>query len=203
MDRRINLRNLEARVTSGDLAIQVAALEDAKEMIETISNVAAQGFKYTENPLIYADRLSSMGQAIVPYLEALYATYELGQPKTILAILLLYLGKNTGLRVVINALCMQNPNHLLAAIRLANAGITEAVEPITSLMKEYAFTQPLEPAVGPKIGTLISALAKLGAGVPADVRDRLKAPDISEYIAAYLPDEWGRPTHNNGGQVTR
>lgn len=78
----IDIPDLEARLMSGDLEIQVTALERAKAIVEAVSKIAVEGFKYTNNPVIYADRLSALGRSIVPHLELLYTSYEKGEPRT-------------------------------------------------------------------------------------------------------------------------
>jgi hypothetical protein len=187
MDTKIDIQDMETRLTSGQLETQIAALKEAREVIESVSKIAVLGFKYTNNPTIYTDMLSPLGQAVVPYLESLYNTYKEGNPKTSIAILLLHMGNKAGLSEVLRALRIEDPNQFLAASTLANAGATDAIEPITNLLREYTFTQPLDNILGPKIGKLINSLTKLGAEIPEDVRKALTAPGVTKFVTAYVP----------------
>jgi hypothetical protein len=186
MGRRVDTQELEARLFSGNLGVQVAALKEARRTIEDISKAAVQGFGHTSNPLIYADALSALGQAIVPHVEELYDSYEKGESRTALAIMLLFLGNRAGVSDALGALSMENSNHLLAASKLANAGIREAVEPLTRLLRAYAFNEPMDNTYGPKIGTLIDSLTKLGVDIPSDIKERLTAPGVPRRVTVHV-----------------
>jgi hypothetical protein len=187
MDHAIDIAKIEAQLRTGDPGVQHDALVEISGATEGLLETAVQGFRYTSIPNIYAEHLAKFGSAIVPHVENLYRSYEHGRERTSLAILLLYFGDKSGLSDVMSALQIDNESQLLAAHKLASAGIVEAKEPITLLLREYLFGQPLTQASGPKIDSLLLALTNLGAEVPEDMTDRLSAPDCPKYIAAHLP----------------
>jgi hypothetical protein len=186
MGQQPDIQELEAHLMSGDLQFQVAALEQGKRIIDDLLKAALQGFKHTNNPLIYTDRLSALGQVIVPSVEELYRSYEEGEYKTALAILLLFLENRTGLEEVVGALSKDNPYHLLAAIKLANAGIHEAAEPITKLLRTYAFTEPMDYAFWPPVLSLVDSLRKLGGIIPPDITERLTGDKVPRHFADHV-----------------
>jgi hypothetical protein len=88
---------------------------------------------------------------------------------------------------VLSALQIDNESQFLAAVHLAKAGIEEAKEPITQLLRDHVFERPLDNTTGPKIDSLHLALAKLGTELPEDVRERLAAPDCPKFVSAHFP----------------
>jgi hypothetical protein len=187
MDLAIDMTAIEARLRTGDIGVQHEALMEIIGAVEKLMETAIQGFRHTKTPLMYADHLARFGNAIVPRVESLYRSYEHGSGRTNLAILLLYFGNKSGLPDVMSALQIDNESQFLAASKLANAGIAEAREPITQLLRDHVFGRPLDHTAGPKIGVFLGALTKLGAEIPNDVRQRLTGPDCSKYVTAYLP----------------
>lgn len=191
MDYRVWTRDLETRLSSGNCEVQVRALSEARQIIETLSKAAVQAFEHTDNPFIFADVLRTLGPSIVPYLESLYRSYGEGESRTILAISLLSFGSKIGVADVLRSLQVDDSNQFLAASKLAGAGVMESAEPISQLLREYALNRPLDVTTGPQIGTLIDALLRLGVEIPADVRARLTGPAVSKLISAYVPSKEG------------
>lgn len=179
-------RELESRMNSGKCEIQISALREVKQVISKLSSIAVEGFKRTDNPVIFANELRTLGPAIVPSLGSVFESYGEGESRTILAILLLSFGDRRGVADALGALRMNNPNQFLAASKLAEAGVIEAAEKISQLLREHALNETLAPEIGPKLGALINALQTLGVAVPADVRARLTSPNVSPLVASYL-----------------
>lgn len=185
------IRDIDDRLATGRMEVQASALKDAKDLIDMVSKVAVAGFKHTDNPFIYSERLSALGPTIIPYLESMHASCEKGEARTLLALVLLFHGNKSGLSDVLEVVRIEDKYQFCAAVGLANAGITDAVEPITNLLREYAFTQPLDHILGPKIGPLINSLTKLGSEIPEDIRERLTTPGVSKFVSAYVPKKAG------------
>ncbi len=189
MEGETVIQALRERLRTGDLGTQITALEEGQRLLGSVCKVAVEGFRYTDNPVVYCDWLSRFGPSIVPELEGLYRSLEEGEARTQLAILLLYLGNKTGLQEVLAAVAPENPCAILAASKLANAGIAEAGEPIAKLLSARATSEPMDFPHLASWGTLICALIKLSVPIPEEVRKRLTGPGVPEWVSAYLPKD--------------
>jgi hypothetical protein len=186
MSDSVDIKELQSRLHAHDLKIQVAGISEAKRIIDAIVESAVQGLSKTDNVTIFADRLSTLGPAIVPELEKVYQHTGNQEVRTTAAILLLHFGSRLGLSDVIDTLSVDNPNQFIAATKLAAAGVGEAVQPILMLLKAHVFERPLEDQSAPGLAALIAALEKLKINIPDDIRKRLTAPGVSSFISALM-----------------
>lgn len=170
MKAKVDLAELEERLNSRNIEIQACALEESRDLVRAIVKATVFGITKTDNPLIYADRLAALGPVIIPDLELLWNATEAGETRTQMAILLLFLGSKEALADVLGALLIENPSHLFAASKLANAGVQDAVWPITNLLRAYTDGPLTDPDLGPKLGTLINSLKKLGGDIPPEIK---------------------------------
>ncbi len=189
MDPTVDITNLKSCLFSAGIRDQTAGLEEAKKVIDSIVAAAVRGFDSASNKFIYGDWLSRLGPVILPQLEKLYFSTQSGETKTNAAIMLLYFGSKVGLSDVMAALTIDNPNQFFAASKLANAGVTEAVEPIMNLLKAHVYTKPLDQEEqASKIHSLLSALEKLGVGMPDDIKKLLTSTGVSKYVSALVTE---------------
>lgn len=175
VELELGILHLEQQLMSGDLEVQVRALEKVNAAISVLLKIAVEGFAATDNATICADKLAPLGPVIVPDLEALYISHANSQKKTMLAILLLHLGSCAGLSDVLGAVNRSDPNQFLATNKLASAGVRDAVEPITTLLRIYVSSGDPCHILSPKIASLIEALKKLDAEIPIDIKPQMLA----------------------------
>jgi len=179
------IEELRGRLISGEWPIQLGALEEATRLYRQLATVEIEGYRHTDNPVIYAERLAILGPSIVPELEALYESFDKGEPKTALGILLLHWGSSMGLAEVLEAVETDGPYALLATMKLAKAGAHEASRAITNLMRRWALEKPIDGTLGPNLKTLTEAMCQLGVVIPTDVRRGLEARVGKSFISLW------------------
>jgi HEAT repeat protein len=166
-----DINALKKALHSQDIETQMQTLLRIDPGNEAMVHAAVQALVQAHNTVIFADYLSRLGPCLLPHLEELYQSHLSGEfLRTTVALLLLHFGSRSGVKDAMAALNRDNQNRFLAASKLGNAGISEAVEPIAALLRTY-----LAEGLGKndsEVHTLVMALTKLGS-VPEDIFSKL------------------------------
>jgi hypothetical protein len=180
------LDDLLAGLVSTDLEVQASALEIAAALLESVVHSAIQGYENSTNPTVTAERLLLLGPAIVPPLEQFITDKEAGEKRTIASLLLISLGSMKGLEDVLEAVRSGSDNQFLAAHKLANAGVTQAVDLIIVRLRSLIATDLFNRESAPKFASFLSALRRLNVALPSDVREQLLSPTVPKEITQVL-----------------
>jgi hypothetical protein len=187
------LRSISTDLRSDHIEQQIAALDKAAEIIDTLAQEAVNALTTTADPFLFAERLMRLGDAIVGPLEQLIEA--VGTPpatKVPAALALLQLGSTVGVPLLLDVLLTDSEYVILAADFLANAQIAEAADRIIARLRMY------DPAQGDLkqadvVASLVGALGRLATDLPIDLRSRLTAADVPWQVrTAVDPDEEAR-----------
>jgi hypothetical protein len=176
MDQQVNGGNGLGRalhdMASPDTEVRVLAVEQVTDHVARLAQLAVDNLEVPgrARPFV-AERLSRLGSVGVAPLESLLKRADDPEVQLYAAIVLLQLGSTTGMPILLHAVTEGNVEVCLAAVWLARTGLPEAKAAIQARL-DLCTPEDASLAI-----CLVSALSKLGAPVPNQVRQRFLAPD--------------------------
>lgn len=172
-----NASQITVEFQSPELENQLAAMDDAKALIELMVREAVGALFASPYPLPMAEKLNAMGPVVVPELERRIQNARVSEPAIHAALLLLHFGSPAGVPHLLQALAAGMGPTVLIVKKLIAAGVPVpgAAEAVTeALRKAPASKNPYITA------TLIECLQSLGKPVPEQALEDL------EMVAPYL-----------------
>ena len=179
-----SLANLLRDIGSGDLARQVAALDQylalpAGDVVESerlrVAAAAAVAMNKCNNPVLITQRLAHFGPEVVaPLLHVLNGDSN-PEVRTLAAFLLMEKGCNAGASRLQNAVETDGPYAFLAAKTLFRAGFTDHVPAMIERLRRCQMPPGVnfpEDNYGNKIAGQLDLLRHFGVALPDDVNSK-------------------------------
>jgi len=176
MTRQADVDLVLANLHSDDGSVLVGAIDQAADVVRALAREAV--FALQDGPahlrLGIAERLYSLGSAVVPPLEELLTATEDAEIKTLVALVLLQFNSKKGVPWLLNVVVYGEGDACAAAQGLVKAGIPEAGERIIARLKAHELSQDRQSRNGVDVVLcLLTALKASGTALPAELRERI------------------------------
>lgn len=176
--RDFNLSAVIENLEKQEVEEQVSALEEATEIVNVLVMKAVEALKRGPNRFLVAERLSNFGVAVVPHLEKLLGECSDRETRILAAMVLLKFGSKVGVSDLMDAVVSDHQYACLAVGHLANARISEAIEPILKRLQLEALDLTEMPIKTVDIVVCyLDALGRLGGTLPSELHQRLESAE--------------------------
>ncbi|WP_030693336.1 hypothetical protein [Streptomyces globisporus] len=137
MELSMRLKSALDALESPDLESRVRAVEELAACSSDIVGRVAIAFESErEAPHLIVERMGRFGSLMIPPLEHLYREAGDGSFKLTTASALLYMGSEVGVPSLMAAVAVGNPHLCMAAMSLADAGVSQVATPIERALME-------------------------------------------------------------------
>ena len=169
MNADAKIADLLSGIVSENNDEQIASLDSAIEIANTLAERAVQGLRNRSNRLFVAERLIKLGFIVVAPLEQLLISSSDSEEKIVASMVLIDLNSRVGVPYLLDAIETNEDIACLAAHKLANANVTEAVDKIISRLSRAKLSD-IDLVV-----CLLLALKKLNASLPLELNKRFSS----------------------------
>ncbi len=180
VDEHVDLEALLSDLENSDIGKQIAALEQARDIVKTLTRKSVEALESSAYPEFVAERLASFGSIAIQPLELIFANSDDTEVKTHAALVLLQLHSKLGVAYLLSELVRGADYACLIARHLVRAEIAESSDAIIAYLK----TSSLQNS-GLTI-CLLELMNREKQKLPDDVRTRLANSSIAADILPLL-----------------
>jgi hypothetical protein len=186
LDADMNTENIIKSVQSGDLERQDSGFKEMTRFMASLAEEAVKAMCESTSPVVVAENIFRVAYSFRPPLEKLFSVTPSHELKSISASLLVQMGSRIGIEHLLHTIRTGADYDTLAATSLAKARIEGAVPALIEKLESLqpAFYSKRENA--PTVNTFLAALKQLGGKLPAHLRERFTASDVTPDLSRFV-----------------
>lgn len=172
---------------SDDPTVLIPAMDESVEPLREFAAHVVEAIKDPDYGLFAAERLYKLIATVIEEVENFLKTSTDFEARVQAAVVLLLLGSKSGVPCLLDAVEESKKSGMLAAFKLAQAGVPEAADRIIKRLRRPDTSQPQV------ILSFLMALKKLDVELPPDLESRFLGDDAPDEIREFVQAEWPHP----------